>query len=248
MVEQILLYTVYQAALKNCSYLEVCFLHGYRNDCTQLGELKGLWANAFNWVREWTGVRKSIPCPIQEMWECEALAYATYHEFIEERKVKGQGIPEDSLYIGVDIGWKKTQAAFLTNIDAKQKQDETSGGGELPADIMVHTAEIEYAGRDISLLNADCTFPQYPELLNILLKGSSDLKRGSSRSFSGNSAVTTAVQEAAARIRHIMTGCLMLLQPKSKRRISRYRRTFTIICRNSVCSSISIHTIFCCCS
>ncbi len=178
MVEQILLYTVYQAALKNCSYLEVCFLHGYRNDCTQLGELKGLWANAFNWVREWTGIRKSIPCPIQEMWECEALAYATYHEFIEERKVKGQKIPEDSLYIGVDIGWKKTQAAFLTNIDAKQKQDETSGGGEPPADIMVHTAEIEYAGRDISLLNADCTFPQYPELLNILLKGSRDLRQG----------------------------------------------------------------------
>ncbi len=182
MIEQIVLYAVYQAALENCAYLEICFLHGYRRDCPQLGELKGLWANAFNWVRDWTGIRKSIPCPIEGMWECEALAYATYYEVVQENKMKALKIPEDSLYIGVDIGWKKTQIVFLTNGEGENgeaekgsKARESSGQ---PVGIKVHTAEIEYAGRDISLLNPSFVFPKYPMMLNILLNGTSDLNRG----------------------------------------------------------------------
>jgi hypothetical protein len=172
MIEQLLLYIAYQAVYSDCSYLELGFLHEYQDGDTRLGELRGLWSNAFDWVRSWTGIKRNNPGWICDMQEYKALAYVTYHQVAKKFRERVPAIPADDLYVGIDIGWKNTQMVVLSGENDLQKEDSRE---RITNGVHVDYAKIDYAGRDISLLEYPCEFPKYSAMLNILLNGSDQL-------------------------------------------------------------------------
>lgn len=163
-LEQLFTYIVYQIIARECSYLRVYFLHSYRDGDTRLGELKGLWKNVLRNVRERTGINAAGTEDVIAVRDCEALAHYVYGQAYKKELQEEKQISDDSLNIGINIGWKNTNVAIL---EADEKR------------IMANWKTIEYAGRNITMLaDADeesWTFPVYPLLLNILLHGEKDL-------------------------------------------------------------------------
>lgn len=166
-IEQILLYAVYQAMRRKCSYIRVNFLHSYYNNNEKLGELCGLWEHALDRVVDYTGIRKSIDNPIGNKSFYEALANHTYYEMIKDYRENPEQLSKEHVYVGIDIGWKNT---WMTCISWKDMDGEKDKGG-----VQADFARIKYAGRDISLLNGDYAFIKYPEMLSILLSGSTKI-------------------------------------------------------------------------
>lgn len=164
MLEQILLFVVYHAMQNQCSYIQLNFIHNHPDNDAKFGELKGVWNNAIDWVREWTGIKKIGYEPLLGMRESEALAYATYFEVMQENAKGLTKLPDELVCIGVDIGWKKTGLVFLTSL--VNQNDFTAD----------HT-EIQYAGKDISGLDQASGFSEYPCLLNILLNGTYEFSK-----------------------------------------------------------------------
>lgn len=203
-IEQILLYAAYVASLWQCSYLRVGFLHGYLENNQSLGELEGVFQNAIDRVKEWSGLQKDYAGSITYMHEGAALLYRVYQEIRnigaapqgneneqesagdeqeptesaqestesaqesakrERKSAEDKREPagdENCIYAGVDIGWKKTiiGTAYCGSDDQQFHGTYT---------------RIEYAGRDISLMNGECDFRIYPKILSILLRGTNQI-------------------------------------------------------------------------
>ena len=77
----------------------------------------------------------------------------------EKKKLDGD---MDCMYVGVDIGWKKTVigTAYCSS-DNRQLHGKYT--------------RLEYAGRDIALINEGCGFEIYPRILSILLRGTDQI-------------------------------------------------------------------------
>lgn len=169
MLEQILLFAVYHAIQNQCSYIQLNFLHNYPDNDAKFGELKGLWSNAVDWVRGWTGIKKIGYEPLLGLNEIEALAYATYFEVMKENAKGLTKIPDGLICIGVDIGWKKTELVFLMSPEGQKDVSDIAPEGQ--NDVIADYMEIQYAGEDISGVKKAADFSEYPSLLNILLNG-----------------------------------------------------------------------------
>lgn len=170
-IEQILLNAVYQASLWDATYLSVHFLHSYDENNSNLGELNALWKHATNQVKEWTGIYKDYDTPIAGLQTYKALAYNTLRLLKNEKMERSDTAQKKHLYVGVDIGWKDTCMVVLSNKNEQCQQN-----------LQVHYAQIEYAGRDISLMRDDesqlrYSFKRYAEMLSILLNGSNVLDK-----------------------------------------------------------------------
>ncbi len=167
MIEELLLYASYEAMRDDCTSLKVHFLHDYEENNEQFGELYGLWENALNWVKLWTGMNKAIECSVDGMQRYKALAWNVLRH-LDEKKIND--FHEGDVYAGVDIGWKTT---VLTVVNEGKKSGE----------VMVKHEEIAYAGRDISTmreneLNKEYVLNQYPHILSILLNGTKEIGEG----------------------------------------------------------------------
>lgn len=168
-IEQILLYAAYAASLWQCSYLRVGFLHGYLENNPSLGELEEVFRNALDRVKEWSGLRKDYAGGVTYMHEGEALLYRVYQEIrnigsMPQGGQEGQNPAGDAncIHAGVDIGWKKTVIGTAYCGSDNQQLHGT------------HT-RLEYAGRDIALMNEGCGFQMYPRILSILLRGTDQI-------------------------------------------------------------------------
>ena len=166
MAEELLLYAAYEAIKNDCTSIKVHFLHDYEKNDERFGEIYGLWENALNWVKSWTGMSKAIGHTVEGMQKYKALSWNVLRH-IHEQKICN--LPEGDIYVGVDIGWKGT---VLTALKAGEHQN----------DIIVNYADIKYAGLDISTmrdneLSRECVLKQYPQILSVLLNGTLDIER-----------------------------------------------------------------------
>lgn len=168
-IQQILLNIVYQAIKQECSYLKVHFLHSYDSDNdNNLGELYALWGHAIERTKEWTGIYKNYGEVINGLQNYKALTYNTYYLMKNSTKEITGTVQDEHIYIGMDIGWKHTCAIFLASAEEKKQQIKK-----------VSYAQLEYAGRDISLMHDEeaqlrYNFKRYAEMLSILLNGKND--------------------------------------------------------------------------
>lgn len=168
MVEELLLYAAYEAMKNDCTSLKVHFLHEYEKNDERFGELYGLWENALNWVKSWTGMSKVNGQSVEGMQKYKALTWNVLRH-VHEQKI--HDIPKDEVYVGIDIGWKTT---VLTALKAREDQ----------SDIDARYAVIQFAGLDISTmrdndLSRTCVLKQYPQILSVLLNGSADIHMSS---------------------------------------------------------------------
>lgn len=168
-IEQVLLYAAYAASLWQCSYLRVGFLHSYLENNQSLGELEEVFRNALDRVKEWSGLRKDYVGGVTYMHEGEALLYRIYQEMrnigsMPQDGKDGQTLTGDAncIYAGVDIGWKKTIIGTAYCAPDNQQLHGTY-------------TRLEYAGRDIALMNEGCGFQMYPKILSILLRGTDQI-------------------------------------------------------------------------
>lgn len=175
-IRQILLYAIHEAAKRQCSYIEICFLHDYE-DCknkhflhnykkrNKLGEIERLWEHTLFKIKNLAGMKKSRKKAIREMPECEALSYYLYHKLLKEHKEGTSDLEFSSkeIYVCVDIGWSKT---IMTHINRKNSKDTS---------LTAMYTKIPYAGREISMISQELSFKQYPNMLSILLQGTPDI-------------------------------------------------------------------------
>ena len=158
-IEQILLYTFYEAVMAKCSSVEVKFLHRSQNE--QLGELKGLWEHALRQVRAKTGVDCWKPRGLECLDELRALAHYLCLTLLDKKQMTYEhpSISSSELHISVDIGWKKTLVAALGG-------PQGAGG-----DLIAHCVEIPFGGREISMVDKENAFQCYSNVLSLLLDG-----------------------------------------------------------------------------
>ena len=159
-IEQLLLFITYQAYKQNCSYLDICYTHGYEDECAGFGELEGLYQNALQRIQSDTGIMKTGISALHGVPEYEALAHYVYQHMLTENGVEGNNISKDCVYVGVNIGWKNTWISSLETEDEK---------------INVKYLKMNYGGRNISLMDEDgkgnYQFKSYYKMLGILMSG-----------------------------------------------------------------------------
>ena len=163
-LEQLILYAVYKALLAQCTYVKVHFVYGMQ-ERKQLGALLGLWEHALERVKERTGIRRNYNSAVSCIREEEALVYRLLQHMIEKRVVDGSGrvIEEDSILVGMDIGWKKT---IVTRIYGEAEACQAMFQG-----LMAQSTQLEFGGKDICFLSKQIKFKKYVNMLNILLGG-----------------------------------------------------------------------------
>lgn len=170
-IEEILLYVAEQVVCSGYAVMKVEYLYCVENDNEKLGDLQGLWENAFNWVKKWTGIEGHIKNAIGRMNEPEALAFTLYNHlyrnnYFVDYKLKGKEAQE--LYIGVDIGWSKTLVSLI----------DIENTNNISIDLVNHYwTQIDFAGRHISMLDDDGLLKYYIEILCILLSGVNDIDK-----------------------------------------------------------------------
>ncbi len=176
-LEEILLYAAHQAACLGYTYMRVNYLYCMEDRHERLGQLQGLWTNAFQWVKQWTGIEGHITRALGCMDEQRAMAYLLYQRAYQDRQIslqKGTDSKEkdfdQELYVGVDIGWSKTLVCLLN----RKKEN----GGTKSNELESKWSQIDFAGRNISMLEGEIKLANYPEILSIFLRGS-DQVRGS---------------------------------------------------------------------
>lgn len=177
-IEQLMIYAAHTAALYQCSYLQVGFLHSYPENDHRVGELEQIFRNVLDQAVAWSGLKKSLEPPVHYMRESEALVYRLYWEIIknqgdqeepeDEKELDKQELDDEKLetkqhsekrqniYAAMDIGWQKVTLASILSVEDKPKAQYT---------------QINFAGKDISLLDGVERLHCYPEMLNILLCG-----------------------------------------------------------------------------
>lgn len=157
-IEQLMLYAAHTAALCQCSYLQVGFLHSYPENDNRVGELEQIFRNVLDQATAWSGLKKSFGSPVHYMRESEALIYKLYEEIVKNQGDQKEPEEEkrDYVYAAMDIGWQKTILASILNMEDKPKAQYT---------------QINFAGKDISLLDGGERLHCYPEMLNIFLCG-----------------------------------------------------------------------------
>ena len=162
-LEEILLYAAHAAINFGYTYMRVEYLYCVEDKDEKLGQLGGLWENAFWWVKKWTGIKGDIRKAIGRMDEPQSLAYLLYRHLYPNNLID---LNDDlkTLYVGVDIGWEKTLVCLLSG----EKKEEES----IPMLLKGRWAQIDFAGRHISMLDGDIQLESYPEMLSILLRGS----------------------------------------------------------------------------
>lgn len=157
-IEQLMIYAAHTAALYQCSYLQVGFLHSYPENDHRVGELEQIFRNVLDQAAAWSGLKKSLESPVHYMRESEALIYRLYWEIIKNQGDQKDAEKEAQHYINaaMDIGWQKTTLASILNMEDKPEAKYT---------------QINFAGKDISMLDGAERLHCYPEMLNILLCG-----------------------------------------------------------------------------
>ena len=182
-LEEILLYVAHQVMCQGCTNIKLEYIHFLETRDNKLGELDGLWKNAFEWMKKWTGVNGYIGQSIGRMDEAEALGYllcrCIYQNNLFDEKDFDPKAPD--LYVGVDIGWSKTLVCMFCMEEHEKKEGvagqvgEQMDSGSNPQernDLLIRKwTQIDFAGKDISMMDSDVVLPNYPEVLSILLRG-----------------------------------------------------------------------------
>lgn len=160
-VEQILLFAIHTALLKQGSYIKIYFIHEYDDEKEKIGELEGLWKHALQIGKKWTGISESFHGSIHYISEQNALIGNLYRNLIswDESIEKLLSCKSNKIFAGVDIGWKKT---LLTYIYKDEEEDR----------LQAKYARSAFGGYDISLIDSEYEFRQYDEMLSIFLTGS----------------------------------------------------------------------------
>ncbi len=158
--EQILLFAIHSAILKNCSYIKIYFLHSYDDNNEQVGQLEGLWKHALQFGKRWTGISEVIDNSVLGMSEQKALAGSLYKNLTLRNESMERLLSKDSgkVFASVDIGWKKTLIAHIYNDD----------NGKLKSEY----AHIKFGGYNIGMTNTEYDFQRYDEIVGIFLMGS----------------------------------------------------------------------------
>lgn len=212
-IEQLLLFIMYQTAIRECSYMKIYFLHPYENNnvkpdeenaqstddesnivksdeenaqsrngykdkngITKLGELKEVWRKKFDSARRKTGFNSVGSDDIIAVKNYEALTWYVYEQMYKREIAEEQKVAKDSINIGINIGWKDTNIVILSSENQtknESKEDDANQSLKIYSDYIT----LEYAGRNISMLidaaNAGLDLQSYPQILSILLHGSS---------------------------------------------------------------------------
>ncbi len=162
-VQEIMLSCIYEALLRKCAYIKVNFLHCIEEKEEKIGQLKGLWRHTLNVAKKWTGISESMDGSINCISEYEALTYYLYMQLNRSYSMIEQtlNISSETIYAGVDIGWKKT---LITHIYENEEEN-----------LQARYTKLDFGGYDISMVNSEFGFKHYDEILSILLTGVSDL-------------------------------------------------------------------------
>lgn len=155
--EEILLYAAQIAIKRGYTNMRIEYLYSFGDSKNELGELEGLWGNAFRWVKKWTGIYGEIGQAIKRMDEPEALSWLLYYHTYRNSLYNSKKGKQKELYVGVDVGWSKTLVCMLNS-----KND---------CSLESKWAQINFAGREISMMNGRVILENYPESLSILLRG-----------------------------------------------------------------------------
>lgn len=150
-IEQLLSYIFYQAVVWGCSYTKIYVLHSYDDNivcadenaadkddttntyeryinidsATRLGELRGLWKNVLNNARKKTGINITGTEDIVMVRNCDALMWFVYQQIYNQEITEEYRFSQDTLNIGINIGWKHTSIVFLSLTDNKSKEQNT---------------------------------------------------------------------------------------------------------------------------
>lgn len=150
-IEQLLSYIFYQAVVRGCSYTKIYVLHSYddnivsadeeaadlddtananeryihTDNATRLGELRGLWKNALYNARKKTGINITGTEDIVLIRNCDALMWFVYQQMYKQEIAEEHRFSQDTLNIGMNIGWKHTSIVFLSLTNNKSKEQNT---------------------------------------------------------------------------------------------------------------------------
>lgn len=168
-LEEILLYVAHQVIQQGYTNMRLEYLHFLETKDNKLGELEGLWRNAFEWMKKWTGIDGYIGQSIGRMDEAEALGYLLCHCIYQNNSFHQEDFAANAsdLYVGVDIGWSKTLVCMF-GIEGEEKDSS----------LVRKWTQIDFAGKDISMMDSTAVLPNYPEVLSILLRGSEKIGSG----------------------------------------------------------------------
>lgn len=167
-LEEILLYVAHQIIQHGYTNMRLEYLHFLETRDNRLGELEGLWKNAFEWMKKWTGINGYIGRSIGRMDEAEALGYLLCHCIYQNNSFHQEDFVASAtdLYVSVDIGWSKTLVCMFGMEEEKNSS------------LVRKWTQIDFAGKDISMMDSVAILPNYPEVLSILLRGSEKIGSG----------------------------------------------------------------------